>query len=667
MEVSELKNICDERGIKRIAMVDDVFDVPDKDNLDRGQYNSFRQAYNSDQKLRKAVAWVSGVNIEKLPRFEDLNEEMLDPLWVSVWKPRINGRRLRAKYSTILHNLFQEHGDDVLGMLEGVVKFLSLFRNCLEKSVTVYGTDFEANEVAKAQIVVIDYFLGQDLTMDECLKETSRVVESIVAAARLKSRPTPSFLLVSSRPQEIDIEKFRNRARLMKSRFRFFSKEALDVSCVKNVENIVNLHDLIDASDRTEKVERLIEDWCKGASEAINAVCEQMLELDVSDLVYLDCFRLTHEGTSIANYLRWFLTASLSARVTGKLTKNLWEEAATLKLFSVIDGGDHVDPSTLVKTFDGPSDAIAYAYGEILFDETRGTGNCVFPAELPGDDLVEGDLFVRPKGKNRRSYKNAEVRLVMTPSCDLISRADDENPSAKSVLLLPGTLNKISREDERNNFAKDYFVHVLENGEKHLVKIEWDFTRPISVDWPKMRDEGPGKGFKRLGRVRALYFHGLRDKFADHFTRIGTEVAPLFPHSRSGEVLMRVVNSKKKQFEPVMSFTSAERFLWEIGPILENSSRSKKVYVYQGSRKFVSELVDALDRLRIEKPELAESVERSFNRLREVETRIDIRRPMKPGLRGKGEVVEFLKPRKRSDPTSSLKSKGDLIIIPFAD
>ena len=663
MEVSELKNICDERGIKRIAMVDDVFDVPDKDNLDRDQYHKFQERYNSDQELKRAVTWVSGMNARELPRFEDLDEETLSPLWRSLCKSRINGRKLKREHSAALENLFLNHSHDVLGMLDTVVKLLSLFRNHLGKLVTVYGTDFEADEVAKAEIVLVDYFLGQGLKTEEYLEEALRVVKSIVAAARSKNRPIPSFLLVSSRSQEINVEKFRRHAALMKSRFRFFSKEALDADHVKNIENIINLHDLIDASDRTEKIERLIEDWQDGAKKAISSIYEQMLELDVSDLVYLDCFRLMHEGTSIANYLRWFLTASLDARVTDKLTKSLWGDAATLKLFSVINGDNYVDPSSLIKTFDGPSNVIAHAYGDILFDKTRGAGDCAFPTELSGHDLIEGDFFVRPKGRNRKNYRGARVCMVMTPSCDLVSRADDEEPSAKSVLLLSGTLDLVTREDEKNNFAKDYFVYILEDEKRNLFQIKWDFRHPISVDWSKMCDEGPGKGFKRLGRIRNLYFHKIRDEFANHFTRIGTEIAPLFPHSRNGKVFMKVKNTgRRKNFECVMDFTSAKEFVWETGPILQKRGRSKKIYLYQGSRKFVSELVEALCKLRDEKPELTESVNSIFNHLTKSKTYMDILRPMKDGYRGETKTIEFKKTQELPCLASNLSSQADLII-----
>ena len=661
MSVAVLKELCEERNIKKIAMVDDVFDVPVSEGLDRGRYSEFRQRYNDDQDLKQAIAWVSGTNPQSLLGFDDLDDDQLAPLWKSVWKPQLGGRKLKDDYAQTLRNLFSEHRDGVLGMLDTVVELLSLFRNDLnlKKSVTVHGTDYDADEIAKAQIILIDYFLGENLSAAEASKKILEVVANVVRTARQASRPVPSFLLVSARPTEIDIEKFRESALLMKSRFRFFAKNDLRSN---QIQNMVNLHDLIDASDRTETIEQLIADWHKGACKAINDVRKQMLTLDVSDLVYLDCFRLLYEGTSIGNYLRWFMTASLNAKVTGKLTKSLWHEAESLRISNLVDENGHLDNRTLIKTFDGPSDEIAHAYGDILFDETRGTGDCAFPDRLAGHDLVEGDLFVRPRGKDRKGYEGAEVRLVITPSSDLLPRAPNQPPAAQSVLLLPGILKRMEQEDKKINFTKVYSVRVLEREEMCLLRVEWDFRRPISVDWATMRDVGPGIGFKRLGRVRDLYFHKVRDEFANHFSRIGTAVAPLFPHPRSGKVFIASVNGKR--FEPVLCFSSVEGFVWEIGPV-RVEGKSSETYVYQASRQFVDKLSEDLDHLSREKPKLKESADRSAGHLKNMQTYMELVRPMASGRRGEGGVVEFKKAAKRSDV--KLKSSADLLIVTFID
>ena len=657
MSVDVLKEICKEKKIKNIALVDDVFDTPTIEDLDPICYSDFRQRYNGDQDFKNAVTRVSGTKILSLPRFEKLGEEELDPFWKSTWKPQCGGQRLKGEFAQALRDLFQAHAHDVLGMLDTVVRLRSLFCDELNISVTVHGTGFDANDVAKADIVVIDYFLGHNLTHEEARELALTAVKEVVDAAR-KARRIPSFLLVSSRPQDIEFETFRESAKLMKSRFRFFAKDNLPPH---RVSDMVNLHDLIDASDRTEIVEQLIEDWKKGASSAIDAVHELMLGLDISDLVYLDCLRLAHEGTSINNYLRWFLTASLNAGVTDKLTKKLWNDAATLKLFDVVDDGGHLDTKTLAKTFDGPSDAIARAYGNILFDNTRGTGDYAF--QLPTHDLDEGDLFVRPKGKDRKGYENAEVRLIITPSCDL-RRASGCSNKPRSVLLLPGTLKAVIQEDKQNNLANADFVFVQERGNWRLLRIEWEFLCPISIDWNEMAASGLGRKFRRLGQVRDLYLHKVRDEFANRLTRIGPEVAPLLPHSRSGEVFIKVMNKGIKNYKSVMCFSSTDEFIWEIGPVVVKGSSGEK-HVYQTSRNFIDELTDKLSRLPKGNSNLADSVAKSIEHLQNMQTYMALLRPMALGIRGEGEGVEIKKAVKRSN--KNFESQAGLLIRTFID
>ena len=168
----------------------------------------------------------------------------------------------------------------------------------------------------------------------------------------------------------------------MKSRFRFFPKQGL---IDHSIEDMIGLHDVIDAFEATGTIEQLIDDWKKAATKSIDSIYEQMMSLDVSDFVYLDHFRLHEEGTSINSYLGWFLTASLSAEVGGKLNKKLWKDTDAIKRFRMLDN-DQLNPESLLKTYDGPSKAIGGVYGNIHFDSTRAS-------QLPLSDLVEGGPF----------------------------------------------------------------------------------------------------------------------------------------------------------------------------------------------------------------------------------------------------------------------------------
>ena len=519
VDIEILKKICKEKEIKHIAVIDDVFDVPAAEYLDRDRYSKFRKEYNSDQNLREAVASVSDIMPESLPRFDNLDDDDLEPLWEYVCQERLRGIEPTAEHLKTLNDLFMKHAHGVLGVLDTVLGLISLFKQDLGMSVTVHGKGFKPDEIIKANIVAVDYFLDHGLTDEKALDMVSGIVAGVVSACQEKKVAVPSFLLVSDRELTVqEITVLRKRANLMQSRFRFFKKTALS-SEKRPVEDLISLHDLIDTSDRTGKIERLIFDWQRGACNAITDVVEEMLNLDISDFVYLDYFRLHPEGSSIGKYLLWFLTSSLGARVTGKLTKNIWRDADSIKLFDVIKEDGKVASETLVKTFNGASDAIARAYSDILFDKNRGTGGDAFFAPVPGGDLLEGDLFVCPQkdlGQNR--YEDADVMLVITPSCDLLKRAPEERPSAGTVLLLPGKLKEMEHENPQNNFLKDYFVSLQDEEKIRLFRIEWEFKNPVSTDWQKISEnslddagrelDDSGRKFFRLGRVRDLYFTG---------------------------------------------------------------------------------------------------------------------------------------------------------------
>lgn len=665
MSVAALKTICETRSVRKIAMVDDVFDVPDVGVLDRNRFSEFRRSFNNDADLRRAVAWVSGVNLETLPSFDNLEDEHLAPLWRTLWRSQIGGRKLAPGHRAALRDLFTDHAHDLIAMLDLVVQLLGLFQRDLERIVSVHGSDFDAVQVAKADIVLIDFFLGQNLSKEEALEKSSGAVEAIVKAARAAGLETPSFLLVSSKPEEINLEAFRKRAQLMKSRFRLFPKEALRSD---NVRDLVSLHDLVDASDRAAIVEDLIDDWRDGARDAIDAVHAKMLELDISDLVYLDCFRLTHEGTTIGNYLRWFLTASLHARVTGKLTRKTWKKADGMRLFSVLGADGQLDASALVKTFDGPSDAIATAYGDILFDSTRGAGTDAFPSTLSPTDLMEGDVFVKPTGRDRQGFANAEVRVVMTPSCDLLPREAGMAPDAKSILFVPGRLRKMAEAEMDKSVTDVDFVRVCERGTWSIFQIDWDLKSPVAIEWTVATRVGVGKGFRRLGRMRDLYIHKVREKFAGSLTRIGTEVAPLFPRTKAGAVYIVSTENGRRTTVSLFTFTAGEGLVWEIGPIAlkrANAPPEKKL-LYQASRTLAAKIVDALDE-RSGDPNAAvrAAVERCKAHLQEMETYMALVRPMKPGPRGKDNAIEFRTAAPASAAAGS--SQSDLVIVPHKD
>jgi len=181
-----------------------------------------------------------------------------------------------------------------------------------------------------------------------------------------------------------------------------------------------------------------------------------------------------------------------------------------------------------------------------------------------------------------------------------------------------------------------------------------------------MCKEGPGKEFIRLGRVRELYFHRIREEFVSYFTRIGTEVAPLLPHARSGEVLVAIGDGGGRRYESVVSFSHSDEFVWEIGPVrIVTGGKAKATYVYQTSRQFVAKLGEELLRLLEQHVDWADSIRRSMNHLNDMTTYMALVRPIPPGVRGQGNSVEIKKAVERSK--RRLNSNADLLILTFVD
>ena len=654
----ELRKICDERGIKRVAMIDDVFDVPTAEGVDRERYAEFVDRFQSDDRLRRAIERVGG-EVRGLPDFEALGDDELEPLWKCVYGVHVPGRKLGTRQLETVRALFGGHDDGVLDMLDDVRGLLELFWKGLGRKVAVHGARPEAADVADADIVVVDYYLEPRSTDEQATRRTSSIVRDIADAARHEKGTVPQFLLVSSRPQAINAGAFRKHAGLMKSRFRFFTKRALSTH---EVEDLVSLHDLVDASDRTEKIERLVRDWGGGGRKAIESVEQHMWDLDVSDLVYLDYFRLVNEGTNIGEYLLWFLTALLGSRMATSLDRPLWNEARDMRLVEAVDEDGSVDQYTLIKTFDGPSRAIAEAYGEILLDRSRAAGEEGFPAPLAADDLSEGDLFVQCSEVGTSLYEGAEVRLVMTPSCDLVRRRRGVNPAAKSVLLLPGTLIPVD-EVKAPDPAEVYFVDVQGEDKRAALGVKWDFHRPLAVDWGAMSTEGPGEGFERLGRVRELYFHRIREHFSGRLTRVGTRVAPPLPEPRAGEVWVAVDRDGKGRFERVMEFSAEQRYVWEICPVGKGGSPQ---CTYVTSRRFVRALWAQLENVEAKQPEKGCDAAKGVGALRTLKTHMDLARPMRPGARGDGGAVEIRKAVRRGDG-GKLKSQSKIVVRTYLE
>ena len=660
MSVSILKELFRERDVTHVAIIDDVFDVPDPGRLSRERFERFVQTYNSNVELRKAMARaqpLADLSVT-LPFFDDLSVRVLGPIWQCYWRSYLKYDRchlLSMEHEEFLRDLFEEHADNVQEALDSVLNIFKFFKYDLGVSVSVYGNENQDfSRIAKTQIVIVDYFLvgGSD---SEAYRRVREVIENVVGSARSAKIPIPLFLLVSARESAVDSERLREGCKLMKSRFEFVPKSSLRGN---EVELMLRIYALVGAFEGMELMEKLFRNWRDGVDEATAYVHRKMLSLDVADLVSLNRFRLTHEGVSIGGYLRWFMTEYLSSIIDKRLDRSLWSSADGRDILGPIsESGETLD----VISSDSPSDAMFNAYSSIMFDNRGGDD----AAPLLGSDLMEGDLFVCARSSAEAEYEGARVLLIITPSCDLVQRDREQPPSARNVLLLPGILRGILGTEREKDFSKDIMVRIEAKSHLKVFRIEWQFREPVTRPWRDVRARDVESGFEYLGRVRKLYFHRIRNDFTNILTRIGTEVVPTLPVSRGGRVEVRVGGrGRKASYRTVMCFSADARMLWEISPVRGVRGGSERLY--QVSREFISTLRNRLDGL---ESDLVEGAREATMHLERLDMWIDLLRARKAGYRGKAKVIYIANTTGLSEfvQNRDTNAKGEVRIFPLMD
>lgn len=576
MTLERLREACQAGEVGPIAFIDDIFDTPSAAGLDPGRLAAFRKATLKPEERQAILGIPDGAAVpEPLPKNDEIEDEHIEPYWARLCELSTGQTPVDDPAVAALTDLFREHGDDPIGMLDLVGRICRLFGGELALPVNRFGAKPDIEAVAGMDLILVDFYLERGISVEKAKRDTVALVASIREAAARARRPSPSFVLVSSRPEDVSYEDFRREASLLRSRFRFIAKDILGRD---TGTHLLDLHDLFETYKQAAEIEKLIDDWARAAKEAADDVRAKMLEFDIYDFVYLDFFRLYREGTSLGGYLRWLMTAYLPSKLPNRLDRGTWDNAERLRLFDVAAFQEGRLDGQLVKVFDGPGDAIGEAYGAILLDQTRASSNG-FPGAPTATDLLEGDLFLENGAEP--DHHGSRVRLVMTPSCDLVVRGGGTRPIAESVLFLPGTLHRFTGERKPRELGDIEFARIVEAEQgkpprQVTYTIEWHFKGVTSMRWEDVAAGGLAT-LERLGRLREPYFNHVREKFVAGVTRIGREVSPLFSMPRQGAVFAQVQEGGKRKFVELFAFEASDGLVWTFQAVVSKVAKKPRV------------------------------------------------------------------------------------------
>ena len=237
-------------------------------------------------------------------------------------------------------------------------------------------------------------------------------------------------------------------------------------------------------------LEAALRQWKRGAEAGLTDLCMELRDLHVKDFAYLLRFRLYEERVPFADYLEWFLGESLRAVVDNKVEWHT-EEFSRLNDEALTEGIEGAHPV--------PSPRIARFFHRMRFDYREKRGRKRFGL---------GDLFIDRDGSN--------VRMVITPDCDLIERCGGRR--ASRLLTVGGAIRGLG--DEKA-LAGQLIFHRTPKA------LTWNLKDVVSHDFDDTSEVRIGENaYSYYATMRALAAQAIQKDVLGDLARVGSAVPP---------------------------------------------------------------------------------------------------------------------------------------------
>lgn len=538
-----LTALLEKHDVRRAVVIDDVFDIPVADYIERDALDEFAA------KLEAEPGIVTDLEAAELDHSAILRLD--EPALKALAGKRDRLLTSRAAVEALLFDYLAQ-----LGSVDALVQHLKT----LKIDVTPLGADEDIPEGLTSQIAFIDYYLDGDppARRPGDLEPTREVKISLGRRAREKAqkiydRTHAHIVLMSNQADVAGLEaEFQQEAKLLKGYFRFQEKQSLaDQAKLRALLTMLPLtadfrHALHDFVDCLEKRTKML----------VGRFMDEVRKLGLEDYAHLRQLSLNHEGQPFGDYTVKLFGAFLTSLVLEDET--IAEEVGRLddttfeSLLPIVS-----DPSTtlgrvylasLTERLRRPIQAPAVAAGttgstgstaptaaaESAGADSAGAPPAATPAAAEPEPLISlelGDLFVR--------NVESPVYAVMNPACDLPVAAGRGRERDDTVLLLPGALGRL-HEPPTGKRPPTLFTPMYLH-DRHVYRIDWDYRKLRTIpheDIPSLLAEGY-RCERRLHLGPALE---LQQHFTAETGRVGLPVPP--PIGRSIELTVYCKNAE---------------------------------------------------------------------------------------------------------------------------
>jgi len=503
---TSLADMLKAAAIKRITVIDDVFDPPAADEINDHDLREFAQRADTDE--ARAEAQAIGIDVSGGP---DQGPDVRAQLWQKcLARKRTALGELAAThlYSARLH---RKRDLDRLGEALGQAAL----------SVKTYGALDQSVSTRRAQLIFLDYHLDPPNTVAPDAVGQRAVAK--IDEVKFSKGTIPYIILISDK--DITEQDRRDICRAVNKKggfFGFIHKRDLknaNVLCLKLAELGVGL----DVNGRNA-----IRDFTTKAAGAIKDAADNLTSLlhslELQDYVHLQNLKLHGDGEALGEYLQWMLEAKL-----GHLFSDNGEVRPARKALDSV-------AYQLLPTPKPPSRVLLRTFHSAQTE--AGIPPATWTSVISARSFMLGDVFLH---RNKK-----QVRVIINPACDLVASPfpQGRQPSEdQRVYLISGKVLSMAGPAPDKEVTSE---GLLIEGEPS--RIVWNLRGVTSTDHGRLRTSLRKGRFRFIFRLRPLFALAIQRRFIDHIGRIGLPTTPPYCEPASVQIF---VGKKGAELLPV--------------------------------------------------------------------------------------------------------------------
>ena len=534
----KLAKLLEEKGLRGVALVDDVYDPLDKLEFLAGELDDLwalaeasEEALADLERIGHQVSGPEELTGEVLAAFDARRVDC--PVFDTVWKASLVGGRVEGARGPL--ERLKGHLEDDLGL-----------------EVREFGRrEPTANLVAEeSQLLFLDWYLGdvgvpdaQDAGDGTEYKMPNAVKVAVSKAKEIlktwpSGRPKPLIVLMSVHPGlREQADEFCRSSGILRGMFYAVPKgELTDLFNLR-----MHMHLFAMSLPAGRRLQTFVNALRVKFKDTETKFLEGISDLSLNDYAYIQSLSLQEDGQPLGDYLLWLFSAYFGQLL---FAEALRDERADLDTMTFSDALPSLGP---------PSGRLTELYHCALFDTSVGPVTAhpqatekrdteapleqpwlslgdVFELQANQDQSASTDSAAGGKGQiaadaQARIVQKPHIFLVINPQCDLAftpeprDRPPDPN---RSILLLSGYLRSVAEPAGEGSKPKtELYRH---DGGSY--RIDWDTRKVLAIPHGKFdewRTQGP---YERVARLRLPFALEVQRAFAADLTRVGTPVMP---------------------------------------------------------------------------------------------------------------------------------------------